>query len=435
VENTIPLWSFLFHSSSVLTAYIFTDILPFLAFSPHTPLLQCQRRSEFFMKKKIATLAIFLFAIAFLSAVLLFDWNSINSYVKYNSESLHYYRGKVVQVSSERLEQDTADPDLYLGEQEIVVELLDGKQKGEEVNIDNYLTQVHNIRVYKGQRIIVCADTPENAEAYYTVFNYDRTLPLFILIAVFALAVILVGRRKGIRALLGVAFSLLTVIVFLAQAIFHGFNPIALTLLTVLLSTGVTLLLLNGFSRRTATGILSTLAGVCVTGIVFVIAAWTLHLSGYNSDTAEELLLVRDATGLSIRPLLLAGVLISALGAVMDVAVSLAAALEELVIVNPGLSRKDLLKSGLNIGKDMIGTMSNTLILAFAGTALNTMISLLAYGYQFHQLFSSDYLTIELTQGLCATLGVVLTVPIATGIASLLFIRPSTASVPPSTVR
>ncbi len=375
-------------------------------------------------QKKLAGLAAFILGIAFLTAFLMFDWDSINSYVKFNSESLHYVKGRVVSITSERLEQDSADPKLYLGEQEVVVELLEGNLKGTEVKIDNYLTQVHNIRVSDNQRVIVCADTPDNADPYYTIFNYDRTLPLFMLIGVFALAVIMVGRRKGVRALLGVAFSLLTVVLFLAQAIFHGFNPLAVTLLTVLLSTGATLLLLNGFSRRTASGALATLAGVCVTAVIFIAAAWALHLSGYNSDTAEELLLVRDATGLSVRPLLLAGVLISALGAVMDVAVSLAAALDEIVLLDSSLTRRKLFRSGMNIGKDMIGTMSNTLILAFAGTALNTMISLLAFGYQFRQLFSSDYLSIELAQGLCATLGVVLTVPAAAGISALLFIRP-----------
>ena len=377
------------------------------------------------MKKKNAGLVLLILGVAFLIAIFTFNWNSINSYTKFNSDSLHYIKGRVISITSESIEQDSSDSSLYLGEQEIVVELLEGDMKGQQINIDNYLSQVHNIRVSNNQRIIVCADTPENAEPYYTVFNYDRTFPLFMLIAFFALAVIVVGRKKGIRALLGVAFSLMTVVVFMAQAIFHGFNPVVIAMLTVLLSTGATLLLLNGLSRRTAVGAISTFAGVCVTGVIFCIAAWGLHLSGYNSDTAEELLLVRDATGLCVRPLLLAGVLISALGAVMDVAVSLAAALEELVQVNPELSKRELIRSGLNIGKDMIGTMSNTLILAFAGSALNTMISLLAFGYQFSQLFSSDYIAIELTQGLCATLGVVLTVPIATAVSASLFIRQS----------
>lgn len=377
------------------------------------------------MKRKFVELATIIFGIVFLTAISLFDWNKINSYTMYNSESLHYVKGRVVQIKSEVLEQDSVDSSLYLGEQKIIVELLEGDQKGQEITIDNNLSKVHNIRVTNNQRVIICADTPENAEPYYTVFNYDRSIPITMLILVFALVVIVIGGRKGVRALLGVAFSLLTVILFLAQAIYHGFDPIIIGFLTILITTGVSLLLLNGFSRRTAVGLISTLLGVLVTGIVFAIFAAFLHLSGYNSDSIEELFLVSYSTGLSIRPLLLVGVLISALGAVMDVAVSLAAALEELVIVNPLLNRMELVKSGLNIGKDMIGTMSNTLILAFAGTALTTMISLMAYGYQFQQLLSSNYMAIELTQGICATIGVVLTVPITTFISALLFIHSS----------
>lgn len=102
----------------------------------------------------------------------------------------------------------------------------------------------------------------------------------------------------------------------------------------------------------------------------------------------------------------------------MDVAVSLTAALMELVAVDPSVTARQVMKSGFNIGKDMIGTMSNTLILAFAGTALNTMLVLTAYGVSRTQFISSDYLAIELAQGLSATIGVILTVPITTGICA-----------------
>lgn len=158
------------------------------------------------MRMKVIKIATVLFGIAFLLAITLFDWNSVNSYVKYNSDSLHYVRARVVSITSERLEQDSADPSLYLGEQEVVAELLEGSQKGEKVAIDNYLTQVHNIRVSVRQRVIVCQDKPKNATPYYTIFNYDRTLPLGLLIAVFAVATIMIGGRKGVRALLGVSF-------------------------------------------------------------------------------------------------------------------------------------------------------------------------------------------------------------------------------------
>ncbi|MCC8081479.1 MAG: YibE/F family protein [Lachnospiraceae bacterium] len=373
------------------------------------------------MKKHACTLAVLVLAVVFLAAAALFDWNSVNSYTSLNTSTMHYVRGVVTGIDAEDIEKDSADERLYLGSQELTVRILEGDLKGEEVAFTNYLTRIHSIFVTEGQRVIVCADTPENAEAYYTLYNYDRTFPLILLIAIFALAMLLVGRTKGLRALLGVVYSLLVVTLFLVQAIYHGFSPVGMTLLAVLVIAGVSLLLLNGFSRRTAAGFLSTLAGVAMTAVLFLIFSRLLHLSGYNTDEAETLLSASYSTGLSIRWLLLAGVLISGLGAVMDVAVSLAASLEELVLVHPNLERRKLVMSGFHIGKDMIGTMSNTLILAFAGTSLNTMLCLLAYGYQTNQLLSSNYLAVELSQGLCATLGVVLTVPVTTAVAALLF--------------
>ena len=122
-----------------------------------------------------------------------------------------------------------------------------------------------------------------------------------------------------------------------------------------------------------------------------------------------------------VRWLLLAGVLISALGAVMDVAVSLAASLEELVLVNPNMGQKALLRSGLNIGKDMIGTMSNTLVFAFAGGSLTTLLVLISYGTRPNQLLHSDYVALELAHGLCGTCAVILTVPLASLAAAIVF--------------
>ena len=371
-----------------------------------------------FVRRNAVYIAVFLIGAAFLLAAGSFDWDRINSYTMYNNDSRTFVRGRVVSVDNERLETDPYDHSRYLGEQELTVLILEGDQKGDKVSIDNYLSQTHNIYVNANQKIIVCADMPEGVATYYTVFNYDRCLPLGILVVVFAAVMLFVGKGKGLRALAGVVFTLLLVVLFMVQAIYHGFPPVIVSILTILTGTAVSLLLLNGCSRRTAVSALATVLGVAVTGIIFYISSKTLHLTGFNSDNAEELLVIQGATGLSVRSLLIAGVLVSSLGAVMDVAVSLTAALMELVAVDPSVTARQVMKSGFNIGKDMIGTMSNTLILAFAGTALNTMLVLTAYGVSRTQFISSDYLAIELAQGLCATIGVILTVPITTGICA-----------------
>lgn len=96
----------------------------------------------------------------------------------------------------------------------------------------------------------------------------------------------------------------------------------------------------------------------------------------------------------------------------MDVAVSLTASLDELITVNPNLTKTEIIQSGMNIGKDMIGTMSNTLILAFAGSGMTMMLSLISFGYSLRQFLSSDYFAVEMSQGICSTIGVIITVPI-----------------------
>ena len=374
-------------------------------------------------EKHLPALSILILCLIFLAFVCLFDWDSINSYEAYNTTSTTYVRGRVVSVESEELEKYEYDEQLYLGEQELLVTLLGGEKKGETIELTNYLTKIHSIKVTEGSVIIVCVDAPESTDPYYTVFGYDRSMPLILLIITFAAAMLLVGRLKGLRALLGVVYSLVLIMMFMLQAIYHGFQPVAVTLITVLITAGVSLLLLNGFGRRTAVGVLSTLCGVAVTALVFLVFSTLLHLSGYNLNTIETLLLVEQSTGMGIRWLLMAAVLVSALGAVMDVAVSLAASMEELMTVNPSIGAQQLFTSGMNIGRDIIGTMSNTLIMAYAGSALDTMLCLMVYGYSLLQLFSSDYLTIELTQGLCATMGVVLTVPVTAAISTMFFCR------------
>lgn len=375
------------------------------------------------MKHKSSSIPIYVLLIVaalFLLISAEYDWNNFNSYEGYNTASLQYVRGRVETIHSEVLTKDDTDAQRFLGEQEITVIILEGEQAGAHIRLTNYLTRVHNVQAKEGTRLIICADTPENAEPYYSVFNYDRSIPLGGLILLLALSLICIGQKKGLLALLGVIFTLLTIMLFTIQAIYHGFSPVNISMLTILITSSFCLLLLNGISRRTATAFGGTLFGVLAVGGIFLMFSGLLHLSGYNLDTAESLTLVSESTGLSIRYLLLACTLISAMGAVMDVAVSLTAALDELIAHNPNIEQRAIFQSGLNIGKDMIGTMSNTLILAYAGSAMPTLLCLIAYGYSMRQFISSDFLAVEMIQGICATVGVVLTVPITAIIAAWL---------------
>ena len=341
----------------------------------------------------------------------------MKSYSRYSTDSLHYEQGKVVEVSSENLEYDE-ELGLYLGNQILKIEITGGEQKGEIIEVSNYLTKTHNVYAQNGMKLIINADTPENAEPYYTVYNYDRNIPILSCCIILAAAIICIGRGKGVKAILGLGYSMFIIIYLVIPAVFSGYSPIWMSILCAVLSTAVTLLLLNGQSKKTYAAIIATTIGVLFALLLFMLMSWMLHLNGFSSSEAESLILIHESTGLKIKDLLFAGVLISSLGAIMDVGMSIVSSLYEVQHHNPAITAKQLFRSGIEIGKDMIGTMTNTLILAFTGSAFITLLVFISYQVQFNQLFSSNYMAIEIAQGVCGTFGIVLTVPVASAVAA-----------------
>ena len=161
--------------------------------------------------------------------------------------------------------------------------------------------------------------------------------------------------------------------------------------------------------------------GVAVSGIIAMLFGKLSHISGYNTEEIENLIYVAQNCKLQVGDLLYSGILIASLGAVMDVAMSISSTIQEIHDRNPEISKKELFKSGIHVGKDMMGTMSNTLILAFAGGSLNTLVFIFAYNYSYHQIINMYSIGIELMQGISASMGVILTVPF-TSLAGAFFI-------------
>ena len=221
-----------------------------------------------------------------------------------------------------------------------------------------------------------------------------------------------VGGEKGVKSLIGLVFSLFTIMAFLLPAIYHGASPIAMGCVTALVITVLNMVLLNGPSRKTAAAIVSTMSGVLAAVVLYLVFSSVMRLSGYNLDQAEELLAVHSATGLNVGEIMFVGVVISALGAVMDMCMSVATSLFEMARLHAGMDERQVVRSGLTIGRDMIGTMCMTLILAFAGTAIASLLVMVAFGAQLDTLLASDFVATELLQSLIGGMAVVLSVPI-----------------------
>lgn len=372
------------------------------------------------MKEKVKNQKIvFIMILLTIFFTLLFQKVGIKEYARFSTDTLHYEKGIVVEVCSEDLEYKK-ELRINLGKQELKVRMLEGKEKGKEINVENYLTNTHNVYAKKHTKLIISADRPKNAEPYYSVYNYDRTDPTIGCVIILLLAIISIGRGKGVKAIAGLGYSLYLVVYFLIPTVFSGYSPILMSIVCAALSTAVTLLLLNGESKKTLAAILSTIAGVCFSLLLFIVMSHLTHIDGFSTSEAEGLILIQQSTGLRIKDVLFAGVLISSLGAIMDVGMSIVSSLYELHHHSPHLGVKELFLSGIEIGKDMIGTMTNTLILAFTGSAFVTLLLFVSYQVQMNQLLNSNYLSIEIAQGVCGTFGIVMTVPIASIITAVM---------------
>ena len=174
----------------------------------------------------------------------------------------------------------------------------------------------------------------------------------------------------------------------------------------------MTICLINGFTIKALSAILATFFGLLIAGLTADIFGYFTSLSGYNVSNIEALLFIGQNTLIDVGQLLFAGVLFASLGAVMDIAMDVSSAVQELHVKNPALTPKELFKSGMNVGRDIMGTMSTTLILAFFGGSLGVWVLDYVYDLPYLQLINSNSIGIEIMQGISGSFGVILTVPI-----------------------
>ena len=324
---------------------------------------------------------------------------------------------------------DNAEPDDWtegrrLGTQLLELEICSGEHKGEFLETYNYLNAYTNLDARENTRLIVRLDYDDDGSLYVvSIFNYDRWQVVGFFVLAFALVMILVGGRKGVKALLGLFFTLACVWFLLLPMMLRGIPPVPATVAIIALTTAASLLLLDGPTRKSLCAVLGCVGGVAAAGLCAGIVGTLTPLNGFNMSEAENLILYGAEKGLTVSGLLVCGVLIAALGAVMDVAMSIASAVWELRERSPQLPARELFRSGMNIGRDAMGTMANTLILAFAGSSLNTLLLFQVYDYPLLQLLNSDLLSLELLQGIAGSMGIILTVPIVAALSGYIMGR------------
>lgn len=373
------------------------------------------------MKKRLLESSdlIVLAAIAVVVALVL-AWGQRHpiDYTSLDTTGITYPSGTVTEVISEDLEPTPYDSSRLWGSQELRVRINDGDLAGQEVEIHNEVNDTHNILCEEGTGVIVRLESQEGLEPYFSIYNYNRGFGLAALLVVFAALMVAVGGLKGARSLVGLAFAIFLIACFMLPAFYHGYPVIPVTLGVVLAITVSSMTLLNGWSAKTRVAILATLGGVAVAALFYAIFSAVLHVGGYNMEAAEDLIFLRQRADFQVGDVLFTCVLVASLGAVLDMTMGVTSALFEMRQVHPAITQRELFRAGMEMGQDMTGTMCTTLILAFAGGAITTLLSLLTYGTQTFQLLNSDYLTLEVFQSLVGSVAVILAVPLASAISA-----------------
>lgn len=340
------------------------------------------------------------------------------------AEYAEYENAVITEVLSDNTFTDPAADNALRGEQILLAEVKTGQYKGEIMQVYGYVGPLYGGQLKVGDGATLLISTYADGSHVATVYEYNRLPALAVIVALFLIATVAVGGKVGAKSLVALAMTLVCLFWILIPLLMKG----APTLLTVFLVcayiTVVTMVILGGVQRKTVCATLGTIAGTAL-ALLFGLAVQGLaRVDGLRLTDMEPLLQLRQTgTPLGLRGLLVGGIVISALGAVMDVAMSIASALTEVHTVAPNRNTRELFRSGMNIGRDMVGTMTNTLILAFLGSGFALIIYLYSLGLSPYQLISSSYLTIEVVSSISSSIGVILSVPLTALISSVILTR------------
>jgi uncharacterized membrane protein len=375
------------------------------------------------MSKKQINIFLWIF-IFFIISSLFYYFIVHNRSSSVDNKDIIYVRAKVLEVISSDLTEEGYIPGVYIGTQELKIEILSGKFKGQKLILTN--SRLHGDLVYDvvaedGMEIVLAVREREGQSPSIGVDTYARDKVLYILIFLFIFVLIGVGRLKGLMALISLVITGLLIAFFMLPLMFKGFSPILLAVITASIVIFISLMLIGGFNKKSLAAIIGTSAGVVIAGIISLISGRLAHLTGITGEASEQLIYIVGSFPINIKGIMFAGIIISSLGAVMDVGMSIASVIFEIHNKAPELSKAELFKSGMNVGKDIMGTMANTLILAFAGCSLSIMILLMAYNMPYFRAINLNTVSTEIIQGLSGSIGLVLTVPI-TSMVSALFI-------------
>ena len=333
-----------------------------------------------------------------------------------NREGQTFEKGVVTEILQDNLQPDGS----RVGEQRIMVRMTTGVRAGQELETTSSSGFLFGAGCTVGMRVIVMQSVAGDS-TITSVYAQDREWAIYAFAAAYLLILCLVGGKQGLKGALGLVFTFVCILFVYLPLVYRGWSPFWVAVFICIVTTLVTMYLIGGPTKKTLVATAGTVAGVIIVGVAASLFSLATGITGWNVSDIESLLTLTSTSGVQVGGLLFSGLLISSLGAVMDVAMSIGSAIAELHTQNPAISRKALFKAGMHVGRDMMGTDSNTLILAFAGGSISMLVLDYAYDLPYQQIINSNNIGIAVMQGLSGSFGIVLAVPVTVALAVLLY--------------
>ncbi len=244
----------------------------------------------------------------------------------------------------------------------------------------------------------------------FYLYDVARDKGMFYLLGIFIFLLLLIGGKQGLKTIVTLVFAAFVIFSVILPLILKGYEPIPIATISAIIIIIFTLIVIGGLNKKTLSAVIGTVCGIIVAGILALWVGEISYLTGFSSEEAQMLFYMDKA--INIKGLLFAGIIIGSLGAITDVGMSIASAAYEIKEANKKISVHQLTTAGLNVGRDIMGTMANTLLLAYVGGATPLLLLLIGYETHWLQLTNMDLIATEFVRGMAGSIGLIITVPI-----------------------
>lgn len=344
------------------------------------------------------------------------------------TQQTDYARAKIVSIKKKHVSDSESDAEYY--ETVFSLKVLTGRFKGTEkqITFQGEDTMPEYSQYREGETIYIGfnATSMENdTDTYISLYDVDNSTGIIILCVILCITVIIIGRLRGFFSLLALLFTIAMIFFIFVPLTQKGFPPVIGALIVSIFSILVTIPIITGISRKTLAAMSGAGIGIVVASVSALICGYTMHLAGIITDDMMQVFYMSDAN-INIRGIALSGMIIAGLGAIMDVAISIASSTAELYEANPDLGWKRAFFSVLTIGRDILGSMVNTLILAYAGSSLALLLIIsmkFNSSMPFMLILSHNVVLVEIVKSFVGSFGMFLSIPATAFIAAKLYYR------------